>query len=371
MTLNQKEARRQLTSQLYKGSTDNIMNNILRMEKDAETVVSPYFLPSPNQLNKIKANLKKDATALQEVTQLYNQLLEPGPPTREATLSELTRFQFGVLQIKERNKDYTHVEATTVRHIGSILHQIAASIRKEITSALKIQIYKYFMSVIQYVTFPHYGGKDMAFLLARSQTYDCIKKVSRKSDMVQSLLKECAVTVKHKFEVRCHSGFLLDWAMEGRNLKVNRDIVPPHLNDFRHELFTMSWKPIMLFKLDRVCCMNVTPTNMGLVSAHKSSYEEAQDQNGANLLLDFNKNGRGRTRPMNHELRPSVHDGVVHSVTRIPIVGVDSGAGVPVQSIQGNDSSNGHYPLPNNHDHPINTTCGTSKQALTASLPAN
>ena len=74
---------------------------------------------------------------------------------------------------------------------------------------------------------------------------------------------------------------------------------------------------------------------------------------------------------MNHELRPSVHDGVVHSVTRIPIVGVDSGAGVPVQSIQGNDSSNGHYPLPNNHDHPINTTCGTSKQALTASLPAN
>ena len=119
------------------------------------------------------------------------------------------------------------------------------------------------MSVIKYVTFPHYGGKDMAFLLERSQTYDCIKKVSRKSDIVKSLLKECAVTVKHKFEVRCHSGVLLDWAMAGRNLKVNRDIVPPHLNHFRHELFTMSWKPIMLFKLDRVCYMNVTPTNMG------------------------------------------------------------------------------------------------------------
>ena len=83
--------------------------------------------------------------------------------------------------------------------------------------------------------------------------------------------------MKHKLGVRWHSGFLFDWAMEDRDLKVNRDIVPPHLNDFRHDLFTMSWKPIMLFKLDRVCCMNVTPTNMGLVSAHKSSYEEAQD----------------------------------------------------------------------------------------------
>ena len=29
LTLNQKEARKQLTSQLYKGSTDNILNNIL------------------------------------------------------------------------------------------------------------------------------------------------------------------------------------------------------------------------------------------------------------------------------------------------------------------------------------------------------
>ena len=117
--------------------------------------------------------------------------------------------------------------------------------------------------------------------------------------------------------------------------------------------------------------MNVTPTNMGLVSAHKSSYEEAQDQDGANLLLDFNKTGRGLTRPMNHELRSSMHDGVVHSATGTPIVGVDSGAGVPVQPIQGNKSSNGHYPLPNNQDQSKNTTGGTSKQAMTATLPAN
>ena len=55
LTENQKEKRIQLTKQLYKDTT----NNILQMNKDRATEVSPYFLPSPNQLNKIKANLKK------------------------------------------------------------------------------------------------------------------------------------------------------------------------------------------------------------------------------------------------------------------------------------------------------------------------
>ena len=84
------------------------------MEKDTETKMSPHFLPSPNQLDKIKANLEKDATALQEVTQLYNSVSVAGPPTREPTMSELTRLQFGVLRIKERNKDHTHFEGATV-----------------------------------------------------------------------------------------------------------------------------------------------------------------------------------------------------------------------------------------------------------------
>ena len=52
---NQKEPRKQLTSQLYKDTT----KNILQMEKDQTTEVSPYFLPSPNQLNKIEANKKR------------------------------------------------------------------------------------------------------------------------------------------------------------------------------------------------------------------------------------------------------------------------------------------------------------------------
>ena len=117
------------------------------------------------------------------------------------------------------------------------------------------------MSVTQHLQFPHYGGKDVTFLLKRSQTYDCIKKLLRKSEVVLSLLKECAVTVKHKFEVKQNSMLLIDCVMEGRNLIVNRDFLAEYLNDFRHELFTMSWKPIMLFKLERVCCNDDTPTN--------------------------------------------------------------------------------------------------------------
>ena len=154
---------------------------------------------------------------MDEVTKLYNSVSVAGVPTREPTLSELTRLKFGLIQIKERNTDYTHFEVATIRHISSTLHQIAASIRTKITFALKIQIFQYFMSVKEHVESPHYGGKDVIFLLQRSQSYDCIKRISRKSEVVQFLSKECAVTVKHLFEVRCHSTVLLDWFMDVRN----------------------------------------------------------------------------------------------------------------------------------------------------------
>ena len=171
------------------------------MAKDQLTNVLPYFLPSHNQINKIKANFKKDATAMDEVTKLYNSASVTGVPTREPTLSELTRLQFGLVRIKERNIDYNHFEVATVRHICSTLHQIAASIRNEITKLLKIQIFQYFMSVKQHLEFPHYGGKDVTFLLERSQTYDCIKKILQKLEVMPSILKECAVMVNNKFEV--------------------------------------------------------------------------------------------------------------------------------------------------------------------------
>ena len=149
------------------------------MEKDQPTEVSPHFLPSPNQINKIKTNLKKDTTALDEVTKLYNSVSVAVVPTREPTLSELTRLKFGLVQLKERNTDYTHFEVATVRHNCSIFHQTAASVRDEITSVLNIQIFHYFMSIKQHVEFPHYGGKDVTFLLERSQSYDCIKNFAK------------------------------------------------------------------------------------------------------------------------------------------------------------------------------------------------
>ena len=55
LTENQKQQRKMLTGLLWQEKT----NNLLRMTTDQPTIVSPYFLPSPNQLNKIKANLKK------------------------------------------------------------------------------------------------------------------------------------------------------------------------------------------------------------------------------------------------------------------------------------------------------------------------
>ena len=56
--------------------------------------------------------------------------------------------------------------------------------------------------------------------------------------------------------------------------------------------------------------MNVTPTNMGPVSEHTRSYKEAQDQDGAKLLLDFNRAQRAPTAHMNHELQLSTYNGV-------------------------------------------------------------
>ena len=109
-------------------------------------------------------------------TKLYNSVSVAGVPTRGPTLSELTILKFGLIQIKKRNRDYTHFEVASVRHISSTLHQIAALIRTKIMPTLKIQIFQHFMSLKEYVHFPHYGGKDVTFLLQRSQLYDYIIK---------------------------------------------------------------------------------------------------------------------------------------------------------------------------------------------------
>ena len=125
---------------------------------------------------------------MEEVTQLYKSGSVAGVPTTGPTLSELTKLKFGLIQIKERNRDYTHFKVTSVRHISSTLHQIANSIRTKITSALKIQIFQYFMRVQDYVRFPHYGGNDVSFCLKRSQSYDCIKNCKE--------IRNCSITVE-------------------------------------------------------------------------------------------------------------------------------------------------------------------------------
>ena len=339
-------------------------NNLLRMTTDQPTIVSPFFLPSPNQLNKIKANLKKDATAMDEVTKLYKSASVAGVPTREPTMSELTRLQFGLVGIKERNIDYNHYELASVWYICSTLHQIASSIKNEITKVLKIQIFKYFMSVTQHLQFPHYGGKDVTFLLERSQTYDCIKKLLRKSAVVLCLLKECAITVKHKFEVKQNSTLLIDWVMEGRNLIVNRDFLAEYLNDFRHELFTMSWKPIMLFKLERVCCNDDTQTAMRSAGTHRRTYEHVTNTENAELLLQMT---RGRSIPQSNSTtafgvvprhpgnQSLTHPGQVsHVSVTSPVLG----------TLLGNSSSISNNPSASSLQLTKNTTAKTSNEQM-------
>ena len=82
---------------------------------------------------------------------------------------------------------------------------------------------------------------------------------------------------------------LIDWVMEGRNLIVNRDFLAGYLNDFQHKLFTMSWKPIMLFKLERVCCKDDTPTDMQTVGNQAQSYEQVTNTENTELLLQMNR----------------------------------------------------------------------------------
>ena len=50
----------------------------------------------------------------------------------------------------------------------------------------------------------------------------------------------------------------------------------------------------MLFKLERVCCKNDTPTNMRSAGHHPRSYEQVTNTDHAELLLEMN---RGRFIP--------------------------------------------------------------------------
>ena len=81
---------------------------------------------------------------------------------------------------------------------------------------------------------------------------------------------------------------LLEWVIEGRNLKLNCYLLQPYLNDFRHKLFTTGWKLVMLFKVDLVLYRNATLTSIQTEGEHICSYELAQEEIGAVTLLALN-----------------------------------------------------------------------------------
>ena len=82
LTENQKQSRKLLTSLLSEEKT----NNLLQMTKDQPIFVSLYFLPSPNQLNKSKANLNKDATIYMRSTSNQRHSYEQVTNTKSAEL---------------------------------------------------------------------------------------------------------------------------------------------------------------------------------------------------------------------------------------------------------------------------------------------
>ena len=154
--------------------------------------------------------------------------------------------------------------------------------------------------------------------------------------------------------------------MEGRNLIVNCDFFVDYLNDFQQKLFTMSWKPIMLFKLERVCCKNVTTTDMRTVSQHPHSYEQAQDQDDAVLLLDLNR-GRSASRSnFNHPFELAAYNTGGHSPAEYAKVSSVSVSTPPGGTIPGNSSSITRYPISGPLEVSQNNTAETSIQPMMA-----
>ena len=198
--------------------------------------VSPYFLPSPNQLNKIQANLLQDEGAMKEVQQLYMSG-SSDVTSKSPTQLQLNKLKFTMMRIQEINQDYNHFDQPTVQRISLILQELANSIKNEITLELKTIIYNYFMKLKPYYKFGNmYSDDDSS--ASRWQKYDHLREASRQSRLVHTLLKGCALSVRNHFKFHPMKTVLISWVMEHRNMCVNRKNISSSLNDFTHELFT-------------------------------------------------------------------------------------------------------------------------------------
>ena len=172
--------------------------------------------------------------------------------------------------------------------------------------------------------------------------------------------------MKHRFEVKQRSVVLLDLVMEGRHLIVNHDFLVHYLNDFRHKLFTMSWKPIMLFKLEQVCYKNVIPTDMQTVGQHPRSYKQTQDQDDAVLLLYLNRARSASRSNFNCPFELATYNNGGHSVTQYAKVSAVLVSTPPVGTILGNGSSITQYPIFSSLEVSQNNTVVTSVQPMIA-----
>ena len=277
---NEKRERTQLTAKLAGDGT----NNLLKINSTGMNIVSPYFLPSPNQLNKIQANLLQDEGALKQVQQLYMSG-SSDVTSKSPTQPQLNKLKFTMMRIQEINQDYNHFDHPTVLYISLILQELATSIKTAISDELKIIIYNYFMKLKPYCNFGDMFSDD-GTVANRCQAYDHLRIASRQSSLVHALLKGCAESVRNHFKYPPMKTQLLNWVMEHRNMCVNRKKFSSGLNDFTHELFTQAWKPIMNFGRNRT---NHGSNNFvsGTSYMPQISVKRKQDQEGAVSLLEM------------------------------------------------------------------------------------
>ena len=277
---NQKRERTQLTAKLAGDGT----NNLLKINSTGMNTVSPYFLPSPNQLNKIQANLLQDEGAMKQVQQLYMSG-SSDVTSKLPTQPQLNKLKCTMMRIQKINQDYNHFDHPTVLCISLILQELATSIKTAISDELKNIIYNYFMKLKPYCNFGDMFSDD-GTVANRCQAYDHLRIASRQSCLVHALLKGCPESVRNHFKYPPMKTELLSWVMEHRNMCVNRKNIRSGLNDFTHELFTQAWKPIMNFGRNK---MNHGSNNCVSSTSYmpQISVKRKQDQEGAVSLLEM------------------------------------------------------------------------------------
>ena len=118
--------------------------------------------------------------------------------SKSPTQPQLNKLKFTMMQIHEINQDYNHFDQPTVLCISLILQELATFIKTAISDKLKNIIYNYFMKLKPYCNFGDMYSDD-GTIANRWQAYDHLRKASRQSRLVHTLLKGCALSVRDQF----------------------------------------------------------------------------------------------------------------------------------------------------------------------------